>query len=74
MGFKNAEVLANAMIEKNEQGGPGGVSTADAGAGGELQIALRLEQRELIKEALEMFGHRERKAELPSGTLEECLQ
>ena len=73
MGFRNAEALANAMIEKNDGGG-GAVSTADAGAGGALQMALRAEQKELVKEALEMFGHKERRAELPTGTLEECLQ
>ena len=39
-----------------------------------IQIRQRAEQKELVKEALEMFGHKERRAELPTGTLEECLE
>ena len=66
LGFRNAEALAIAISEQAEP-------AAAEGAQQLLHDALKLEQRQLVRESLEALGHAQRRAELPEGTVEECL-
>lgn len=66
LGFRNAEALAIAISEQAEP-------AAAEGAQQLLHDALKLEQRQLVRDSLEALGHAQRRAELPEGTVEECL-
>ena len=72
MGFRNAQALAVAVIGQASSGSSGdGQPTGSQGRA--LAAALQHEQNQLVCAALEAFGHSSRRAELPVGTVEECL-
>ena len=72
MGFRNAEALAADILS---QADPSAKQAAQAGGapGDALGGLLLAESKRLVRETLEALGHGQRRAELPSGTLEECL-
>ena len=70
LALEGREELAVAIIEQSDPNAAGG------GGGGQqdlLQRALQMEQRTLVSQTLELFGHKERRASLPKGTVQECL-
>ena len=67
LGFRNAEALAIAISEQAEP------AAAEGAQNQLLHDALKLEQRQLVRDSLEALGHAQRRAQLPEGTIEECL-
>ena len=65
--------LAEAMIAQSDPAGGQAAAAPIGTPGGALHAGMLSEQARLVREALAAFGHHERKAALPVGTLEECL-
>jgi hypothetical protein len=73
LGFRNAHELALAIIEQSDPNKDGASGRDASDTQSLLQHALKAEQRTLIKEMLDTFGHASRRATLPTGTVAECL-
>ena len=73
MGYRNAAELAVSICAENDPSV--GKQAAPMGSpGGALNARLRTEQVAMVHEALEAFGHARRRAELPTGTVQDCLR
>ena len=79
LGFRNALELAVEIIEQVGTSGQGGANGQLAqqqmggSAGGVLQAAMQHEQMQMVRDALETFGHAQRRATLPLGTVADCM-
>ena len=72
--YRNAAQIAEAICRQSD--GPSGSKNDVMPTGtptGQMHQLLLVEQKKLIQESLERFGHAKRRASLPVGTVEEAL-